>query len=106
MSPEHKPRDPRIRTRFEALLSLGRSEGAGLLADISYSGARIEDSSLIPEVGTPVRIYVFVMPVSPFQLQGEVVRTTEKGFAIAYSVEDPEVRRLVDDAAALVQSDS
>lgn len=100
--PSHKPRDPRFRTRFEALYSLGRREGAGVLADISYSGAHIEDSSIVPEVGTQVRIYVFVQPVSPFTLSGKVVRVTEKGFAIAYHDLDDEVRRLVDDASALV----
>ena len=47
----YKPRDPRIRTRFEALYSMGRCEGAGVLADISYSGAHVEDTSLVPEVG-------------------------------------------------------
>jgi hypothetical protein len=100
--PNHKPRHPRIRTRFEALYSLGRQEGAGVLADISYSGAHIEDSSLVPEVGTEVRIYVFVQPVSPFSLSGKVVRVTENGFALAYQNLDDEIRRLVDDAAALV----
>jgi hypothetical protein len=100
--PDHKPRHPRVRTRFEALLSMGRREGAGVLADISYSGAHIEESSVVPEVGTEVRIYVFVQPVAPFALSGRVVRVTESGFAIAYKDLDDEVRRLVDDAAALV----
>jgi len=98
----HQPREPRIRTRFEALYSMGRREGAGVLADISYSGAHIEDSSLVPELGTEVRIYVFVQPVSPFTLSGRVVRTTDRGFAIAYKALDDEVRRLVDDASAVV----
>ncbi len=98
----YKPRDPRIRTRFEALYSMGRCEGAGVLADISYSGAHVEDTSLVPEVGTEVRIFVFVQPVSPFALTGKVVRATENSFAIAYQDLDEEVRRLVDDAAALV----
>ncbi|MGH0033957.1 MAG: PilZ domain-containing protein [Myxococcota bacterium] len=98
----HKPRHPRVRTQFEALYSMGRREGAGVLADISYSGAHIEETSMVPEEGTQVRIYVFVQPVSPFTLEGKVVRVTERGFAIAYQDLDDEVRRLVDDAAALV----
>ena len=93
---------PRFRARFDTLCSSGRSEGAGVLADISYSGARLVDSSLEPELGTKVRLYVFIQPVSPFELVGEVVRTSPTGFAIAYQVESPEVRRLVDDVAALV----
>ncbi|MBW2316167.1 MAG: PilZ domain-containing protein [Deltaproteobacteria bacterium] len=93
---------PRFRSRFDTLCSSGRQEGAGVLADLSYSGARLEDSNLQPELGTKVRLYVFVQPVSPFELIGEVVRTSPTGFAIAYQVESPEVRQLVDDVAALV----
>jgi PilZ domain len=92
----------RVRTRFETLLSSGREEGVGVLADISYSGARIEEASLKPELGKALRLYVFVQPVSPFELRGTVVRHSATGFAIQYEMEDPEIRRLVDDAAAVV----
>jgi hypothetical protein len=94
----------RVRARFDALYSSGQKEGAGVLADISYSGARIEDSSIRPELGTTVRIYVFVQPVSPFELVGSVVRHSDTGFAIEYKDLDSEVRRLVDDAAAIVSA--
>jgi hypothetical protein len=93
---------PRFRARFDSLLSAGRTEGAGTLVDISYSGARLEETTLQPRPGSKVRLYVFVRPVSPFELVGEVVRSDASGFAIAYQVENPEVRRLVDDVAALV----
>jgi hypothetical protein len=99
-----KRKQPRFKTRFDALYSDCEREGAGVLADISYSGARIENASLRPEVGTLVRFYVFVQPVLPFELVGHVVRITEDGFAIEYDVSDPEVRRLVDDVAAIVTS--
>ena len=95
-------KDVRVRTRFDVLYASGPSEGAGVLADLSYSGARLEEASLRPEVGTAVRLYVFVQPVAPFQLEGHVIRHTENGFAIRYDVDDPEVIRLVDDAAAIV----
>jgi hypothetical protein len=94
-------RDPRFRVSFDALFSSGRREGAGQLADLSCSGARIEGVSLRPPIGTPVRVYVFVQPVAPFQLTGRVVRETDNGFAIEYEVDDA-VRRLVEDAAAVV----
>ncbi|MCZ6464312.1 MAG: PilZ domain-containing protein [Proteobacteria bacterium] len=97
-------RDMRIRTQFETLYSAGRSEGAGVLADISYSGARLEGVSSKPDIGTELRLYVFLQPVMPFELIGEVVRHSENGFAIEYKNLDPEVRRLVDDAAALVSA--
>ena len=92
----------RFRTRFDALFSSGPAEGAGVLADLSYSGARLEEASLRPDEGTKVRLYVFVQPVAPFQLVGRVTRHTESGFVILYDISDPEVRRLVDDVSAIV----
>jgi hypothetical protein len=97
-------KDPRFRTRFDALYSLGRAEGAGVLVDLSYTGARLEEVSIWPPLDTKVRLYVFVQPVNPFELIGHVVRLTESGFAIEYEVEDPEVRRLVDDVSAIVSA--
>jgi len=97
-----KRKDPRFKTRFDALYSLGREEGAGVLADISYSGARLEHASIVPEAGTKVRLYVFVQPVQPFELIGQVVRRTQNGFAIAVDACDAEIARLVDDVSAIV----
>jgi hypothetical protein len=103
---ENKRGEGRVRTQFETLYSAGRAEGAGILADISYSGALIAEASLRPDIGDKLRLYVFVQPVSPFELIGNVVRHTEGGFAIEYEVLDPDVRRLVDDAAAIVTAPS
>jgi hypothetical protein len=97
-----KRRDPRFRTRFEALYSLGCEEGSGVLVDLSYSGALLENATVAPEPGTKVRLYVFVRPVQPFELIGHVVRRTEAGFAVEIEVPDAEVQRLVDDVSAVV----
>ena len=81
-------------------------DGIGVLANISYSGALIEGSSVQPSVGFRVRIYVFTEPIdqlapaSPYELVGRVVRHSSSGFAIEYEAADPEVRQLVDKAAA------
>ena len=93
---------PRIRTRFDTLCSSGREEGAGVLTDISYSGARLEETSFQPDIGAKVTLYVFIQPVSPFHLQGSVVHRTESGFAIEYLTESDEIRQLVNDVAAIV----
>lgn len=93
---------PRFRARFDALYSAGRREGSGVLTDISYTGAQLQKSSLLPELGSRVRIYVFVQPVAPFELAGYVVRHTGDGFAIAYTLDDPEIRQLVDDVSGIV----
>jgi len=101
-----KRRGARVCTALNAHYSSGPEDGIGVLANISYSGALIEGSSVLPTVGTKVRIYVFTEPVdpiapaSPYELVGRVVRHSPSGFAIEYEDTDPEVLQLVDKAAA------
>ena len=63
-------KSPRFKARFDALYSSGAQEGAGVLAEISYAGVRLEESSIRPEIGTRVVLYIFVRPVQPFELVG------------------------------------
>ncbi len=99
-------RAARYSTALNAHYSAGPEDGIGVLANISYSGALIEGSSVQPTVGSKVRIYVFTEPVdpiapaSPYELVGRVVRHSPSGFAIEYEDTDPEVCQLVDEAAA------
>jgi hypothetical protein len=99
-------RGDRVPTALNAHYSSGPEDGIGVLANISYSGALIEGSSVQPAVGTKVRVYVFTEPVdpiapaSPYELVGRVVRHSSSGFAIEYEESDPEVCLLVDEAAA------
>ncbi len=101
-----KRRGARFLTALNAHYSSGPEEGIGVLANISNSGALIEDSSVQPTVGSSVRIYVFTEPVdplapaSPYELVGRVVRHSPSGFAIEYEEADPEVSLLVEKAAA------
>ncbi|MBW2727033.1 MAG: PilZ domain-containing protein [Deltaproteobacteria bacterium] len=99
-----KRRSPRFVTRFDALVSAEQEEGAGVLGEISYAGARLEGTSMRPPLGTKVTLYIFIQPVSPFELSGSVIRHTETGFAVTYELFDSETRQLVDDVAALVSS--
>jgi len=105
----HRGRDDRISIRLEAHCSVGRFEVVGVLTNISYSGALIEDTSMQPEIGTPIALYVYLEPpsafeaVTPFELTGHVVRHSPTGFAIEYDDNlDPDVRRMVDDAVTIV----
>ncbi len=101
-----KRRAERFATALNAHYSAGPEDGIGVLANISYSGALIEGSSVQPSVGTVVRIYVFTEPVdpiapaTPYELVGRVVRHSSAGFAIEYEEPDPEVNQLVDAAAS------
>jgi len=100
-------RGARYYTSLNAHYSAGPEEGIGVLANISYSGALIEGSSVQPNVGSKVRVYVFpesldpIAPASPYELVGRVVRHSASGFAIEYEENDPEVRALVDKAASV-----
>ncbi len=105
----NRRRDNRIPLPLEVHYSFGRAEGAGVLANISYSGALIEDTAMRPKIGTPIVLYVYLHPPSafeaatPFELSGHVIRHSSTGFAIEYEdIVDPDVRRMVDDAAAIV----
>ena len=95
-------KNPRFQTRFDTLYSVGAAEGAGVLAEISYSSARLDAVSLHPAIGTEIRLYIFIQPVMPFELAGTVVRHTDTGFAIQHELTEPELRHLVDDVAAIV----
>jgi hypothetical protein len=105
----HPSRDDRISIRLEAHCSVGHFEVVGVLTNISYSGALIEDTSMKPAIGTPIVLYVYLKPPSafeaatPFELTGRIVRHSSTGFAIAHEDNlDPDVRRMVDDATTIV----
>ena len=99
-------RSMRLKTRFDALFSTGAAEGSGVLTEISYTSARIEESPNPPKEGALFRVYVFVHPVAPFEVTGHVARVEESSFAIQYDMFDEDVRRLVDDVAAIVRPDA
>ena len=105
----HQGRDDRIHIRLEAHCSVGRFEVVGVLTNISYSGALIEDTSMQPEIGTPIVLYLFLKPpgafeaATPLKLTGHVARHNSTGFAIEYEHNfNSKVRRMVDDAAAII----
>jgi hypothetical protein len=105
----NRRRDNRIPLPLEVHYSFNRVEGFGKLANISYSGALIDDPAMRPKIGTPIVLYVYLKPPSafeavvPFELTGHVVRHSSTGFAVEYEdIVDPDVRRMVDDAAAIV----
>ena len=96
-------RNLRFRTRFDALVASGSTHGAGTLTEISYSGGLLEGTSIQPPVGTKITLFIFVQPVAPFELQGQVARVTKSGFAVIYELVDPKIRELVDNVRAIVR---
>ncbi len=101
----------RVPISLKAYYSFGRGDGVGVLADVSYSGAliEVEDISKRPEIGAPIALCVYLISppgseeVTPFKLAGHVVRHSSTGFAVKYEDNhDPDVRRMLDDAAAII----
>ena len=99
----------RVSIRLEAYCSEDLVEVIGVLSNISYSGALIEDTSMQPEIGTQIVLYLFLKPpgafkaVSPFRLAGHVVRHSSTGFAVEYDEKfNPDLRRVLDDAIAIM----
>ena len=105
----NKRRGYRIAIRLEVYDSEDLVEVVGELTNISYSGALIEGTSMQPEISTHIVLYLFLKPpgafkaVSPFKLTGHVIRHSSTGFAIEFDEKfDPYVRRMLDDAIAIV----
>jgi hypothetical protein len=96
-------RGTRIKTAFKSIYSAAREEGSATLAEISYSGARLQNTGLRPAPDTRVSVYVWLPNQSePFELVGRVVRHTEDGFAIEYEDPGQNTCHLVDAASALL----
>ena len=98
----------RVPIRLETYYAYDRVEGAGVIANISYSGVLIERTATRPEIGTPITLYIRLYPPSGFQAQspfermGRVARHSPSGFAVQYAGGfDLVLRRMVDDAAAI-----
>ena len=108
---DEKRKGYRIRTRFETISiegdpldpSVGK-QGIAMLADISYTGARLHRTELRPPLGAWIKVLIFLPSRSGvyFELEGQVVRRTTNGFAIQFDWPSPEICRLVDDVASLV----
>ena len=93
----------RVATKLKALFTSDREDGEGVLTDISYTGALFRSTTIRPSLGKRVRVFLcFENDAGSLQLEGEVIRQTEDGFAIEYQKPNEQLQLLVDDAAAIV----
>jgi len=103
------PRANRFPIPLQVYCSFEQVEGIASLVDISYTGALLEDTEMRPKIGARVTFYVHLKPprdseaAIPSELTGLVSRHSSDGFAVEFeSSHDPYLRRIVDDAAAIV----
>jgi len=82
---EDSQRAPRIEAVFETMYWVERQEGDGVVANISSSGALLENTSLRLDRGTKVRLSLLVEPEKRVELTGVVARHVATGFAVAFA---------------------
>ena len=109
--PKARTRATRISIRLDTYYAYGWVEGAGVVSNISYSGALVEGTPRQPDVGTPIVLHICLYPPSafdvpsPFEIIGHVARHSASGFAVQYQSDaNQNVRRMVDSAAALTRT--
>ena len=87
---------PRVSARVDALIYWEGRESAGVLGDLSYSGAVVEDCALRPPTGAKVRVYLYLPGEPTLELEAEVSRHTESGLALRYELHAVGNRRQLD----------
>jgi hypothetical protein len=88
--PRERRRAPRVEAPSPVYFTAGRQEGVGVLADLSLTGARIEDASPRLRPGAATTLLLELRQDSfTVEVPGRVVRETETGFAIEFSL-DPD----------------
>ena len=87
---------------FECLCSGFWRKGSGVLADISGSGALLEETSFVPVRGELVGLSLELPLPGACLLIGWVSRHTKRGFAIEFDESDAETQRLARDIGAIV----
>ncbi len=79
--------------------SFGRIEGVGVLRDVSATGARIAATRRLPP-GLAIEMYFVVDATRRLRASAEVVRTTASGFVARFLEVEPDLERLIAEAAA------
>jgi len=103
------PRANRFRMPLQVYCSFEEVEGFASLADISYTGALLENTGMRPQIGTCVYLCMHLKPphtseaVAPSELIGVASRHSSDGFAVKFeNSHAPDLRWMVDSAAAIV----
>ncbi len=105
----YKHRADRFPISSKVYCSFERVGGTATLANISYTGVLVESTAMRPEIGTPIKLYVYLKPPrvyemgAPTELTAAVARHSSDGFAVKFKDNhNPHVRRMVDEAAAVI----
>ena len=98
---EERDYEVRVETSFDCVWSGGRLCGAGILRNLSLSGAWIDEVSIQPPIGAKVWLLaVDEEQEAPLVLEGVVVRRTTLGFAVGIQPPNSDAVRLLLDRLA------
>jgi hypothetical protein len=88
-------RAARIPTRFVAVYSAQRTEGTGMLKNVSRTGALIETKQVVRSLGAAVRAEVVVGDDHRVSVSGTVARFDESGFGVHFDGVSAELLELL-----------
>ena len=84
--PAEKRGSARVHVRFPVTFTSHSTEGSAFAQNISTSGALLEDADPPLLAGGKIRLRFSLFPNSlPIEIEAEVVRETEAGFAVRFS---------------------
>jgi hypothetical protein len=94
---------PRFALTLPVAVEFGSLCDAGVLSDISLSGARLEQTGLRPSVGSEVTLVFALGDDKPFEIAARVVRPTDAGgYAVQFEALDPRFKAALAQAALLL----
>jgi hypothetical protein len=96
----------RVVANFECICTGYKRKGTGLVADISDTGAMLEETSFIPVRGELVGVAIRIAAGESGLLIGWVTRHTKTGFAIEFDESSPHSQRLIQEIGAIVPVDA
>ncbi len=87
---------PRYRRHGPVRFTTDEVEGQGTLHDISVTGARVDEVSILLKPGTAAQLeFAPRVDCLPIRVRALVIRETENGFAVEFSSVDPRLKRLL-----------
>ena len=99
---QERRRNQRVHLVVRVAWATDQLRGRATLADLSASGARLEDSSSQPTPGAEIRVRFEQSPLPRIVVEGIVQRLTWDGFVVDFYDRKPELEAFLADALALV----
>ena len=100
--PQNRRDSGRFEADFECLCAGVHQKGSGVIEDISYRGALIGTTRVVPDRGELVGLGLELANLGAVVLIGRMVRLTISGFAIEFDHLDARAKEFVDSVAAIV----